>query len=181
MRLTKQTGHAIRILVDCARAGGSLIKVGDLAVNLALTPQNAFKIVHLLSRAGFIVASRGPAGGCRLARDAGDIRIGDVVRAMEETTITVGRNGLRSHRSEASDTAVNVVFSDALAAFINVLDGHTLADLAAAHRGDAAGRGRAKGKAKAAVVVKTAVKPALKPVLKSGRPLKTRKHAGKAR
>ena len=165
MRLTKQTGHAIRILVTFARASDTLIKVADLADSLTLTPQNVFKIVHLLSRAGFIVCARGPSGGCRLARAPGSICIGEVVRAMEETSIAVGQGTARSERSNASDAAVNAVFSDALAAFIQVLDGHTLADLAAAHRGDGgAGQVRAKAKAKTAAPV---VRPAAKTVVKA--------------
>lgn len=173
MRLTKQTGHAIRILVSFARAGGALIKVADLADSLTLTPQNVFKIVHLLSRAGFIVCARGPSGGCRLARAPGTICIGEVVRAMEETSVAVGQGAARSERGNASDAAVNAVFSDALAAFIQVLDGHTLADLAAAHRSDgAAGHGRAKVKAKA---------KAAAPAAKVAPPVKAKKRAAKGR
>ena len=59
MRLTKTTSHAIRILIDCAQAGGELIKVAEISGRLEITPLNVFKIVHMLSRAGFIVAVRG--------------------------------------------------------------------------------------------------------------------------
>lgn len=138
MRLTKLTGQAIRILVDCARADGQLIKVARLSEQLGITRQNVFKIVHLLSRAGFVACTRGPTGGVKLARAAANIRIGDVVRTMEETRVSIDRDMARNARSGASDTAVNAVFSDALAAFIQVLDAHTLAELAAAHRGDTA-------------------------------------------
>ena len=68
MRLTKQTGHAIRILTDCAQAGGGLLKVAEISERLDITKQNVFKIVHILSRAGFVTAVRGPSGGVRLAR-----------------------------------------------------------------------------------------------------------------
>src|SRR5690606_41711536 len=85
MRLTKQTSHAIRILIHCARARGQLIKVAEIARELDLTQQNVFKIVHLLTRSGFLTAVRGRYGGVRLAREPKDIRIGDVVRATEVT------------------------------------------------------------------------------------------------
>mgnify|MGYP003382701890 FL=1 len=68
MRLTKQTGHAIRILTDCGHAQGELLKVADISERLGITKQNVFKIVHILSRAGFVAAVRGPNGGVRLAR-----------------------------------------------------------------------------------------------------------------
>src|SRR5689334_25079955 len=47
MRLTKSTGHAIRILIDCAGAQQRLIKVAELSARLKITQQNVFKIVNL--------------------------------------------------------------------------------------------------------------------------------------
>lgn len=128
MRLTKQTGHAIRILIDCALADGELVKVADLADRIQITHQNAFKIVHLLSKSGFIASVRGPNGGIRLARPAKDIRIGDIVSAMEETSVAVAGEEAKV------DAPLSSLFGDALAAFISVLDAHTLAELAALHR-----------------------------------------------
>ncbi len=68
MRLNKSTSYAVRILIDCARAGDRLVKVAEIAERLELTQQNAFKIVHLLSKAGFLDSVRGRRGGLRLAR-----------------------------------------------------------------------------------------------------------------
>ena len=144
MRLTKQTGHAIRILVDCTRAANQLVKVADISQRLDLTKQNVFKIVHILSRAGFVAPVRGPSGGVRLAKPAETIRVGDVVRAIEVTRVQIdGECGLAD--AEPQDgTALNVMFDDALTAFISVLDQHTLADLAQSQRFDASGPAKPK-------------------------------------
>jgi Rrf2 family nitric oxide-sensitive transcriptional repressor len=127
MRLTKSTSHAIRILIECARADGRLVKVAELSDRLLITQQNAFKIVNLLTRAGLIKARRGRNGGVRLARSPDAIRIGDVVRATEVTHVEIDdatdRKGGRGRR-------VNQILDDALSAFIDVLDQHTLADMA---------------------------------------------------
>ena len=124
MRLNKSTSHAVRILIDCAKAEGRLIKVGDIAKRLDITQQNAFKIVHLLSKAGFLASVRGRHGGVRLARAASLIRIGDVVRSIE----FVGQDDTQS-RGRGN---LNSIVDDALDAFISVLDQHTLEDMAAA-------------------------------------------------
>ena len=87
MRLTKSTSHAIRILIDCARANDGLIKVASLSARLEITPQNVFKIVNLLTKAKLIEAVRGRNGGVKLARPPQSIRIGDVVRATEVTIV----------------------------------------------------------------------------------------------
>ena len=134
MRLTKQTGHAIRILTDCAQAGGGLLKVAEISERLDITKQNVFKIVHILSRAGFVTAVRGPSGGVKLARAPASIRIGDVVRAIEVTDVEIdGETGVGA-RLAGEQASVNAVFDDALTAFIAVLDQHTLAELAALRR-----------------------------------------------
>lgn len=123
MRLNKSTSHAVRILIDCAKAEGNLIKVAEIAQRLDITQQNAFKIVHLLSKAGFLASVRGRHGGVRLARPAAQIRIGDVVRSIE----TLGQE------EEEADSrgSLNRIVDDALEAFISVLDQHTLEDMAA--------------------------------------------------
>jgi len=130
MRLNKSTGHAIRILIECARAKGVLVKVADLASTLDLTMQNVFKIVHILSRNRLVSAARGRNGGVGLARPADQIRMGDIVRAMESTDIELDVD-TPSTASRTGDVAgVNQVLDDALVAFVSVLDQHTLADMA---------------------------------------------------
>ena len=128
MRLTKSTSHAIRILIDCARADARLVKVAELSERLQITPQNVFKIVNLLARAHLIEAVRGRNGGVRLARPASAIRIGDVVRATEVTHVEIEEIARRSQAQAAR--GVNQILDDALEAFIDVLDQHTLADMA---------------------------------------------------
>jgi Rrf2 family nitric oxide-sensitive transcriptional repressor len=130
MRLTKTTSHAIRILIDCAQAGGELIKVAEIAGRLEITPLNVFKIVHMLSRAGFIVAVRGRNGGVRLARPAAEIRIGDVVRATEITSVEIESAADDRKRAKKGARKLNTIFDEALDAFISVLDRHTLEDMA---------------------------------------------------
>ena len=127
MRLTKFTGHAIRILIDCAQANGDLVKVATISDRLDITPQNAFKIVNLLARAGFIKSVRGRNGGVRLSRPPAAIRIGDVVRATEVTHMEI--EGALTGSREAGH-GVNRVLDNALEAFIEVLDQHTIADMA---------------------------------------------------
>ena len=130
MRLNKSTSHAVRILIDCAKAEGRLIKVAEIAERLDITQQNAFKIVHLLSKAGFLSSVRGRHGGVRLARPAAKIRIGDVVRSIE----TLGQE----EQKEAGRGSLHSIVDDALDAFISVLDQHTLEDMAGAQQAAAA-------------------------------------------
>jgi Rrf2 family protein len=127
MRLTKSTSHAIRILIDCARASDGLIKVASLSARLDITPQNVFKIVNLLTKAGLLEAVRGRNGGVKLGRPAGQIRIGDVVRATEVTHVEIEEGA--SSSGARGGHGVNRILDNALEAFIEVLDQHTIADM----------------------------------------------------
>jgi len=127
MRLNRSTGHAIRIMLECSRVEPRLVKVADLAVALDLSMQNVFKIVHILSRAELVVCARGRHGGVRLASGADKIRLGDIVRAMEATDLAEDDRLPLANASRSGGTDVNHALEEALGAFIDVLDQHTLA------------------------------------------------------
>jgi Rrf2 family nitric oxide-sensitive transcriptional repressor len=156
MRLNKSTRHAIRILVDCARSGDQLVKVADLSSSLDITPQNVFKIVHLLSRAGLVAPSRGRYGGVRLARPASEIRIGEVVRALEMTNVAGSDPGVEAAAGDAGGpSGVNKMLDEAVEAFVTVLNQHTLADMAAGtvnYEGSNPKRAKSKRSAKTGIV-----------------------------
>ena len=143
MRLTKLTGHAIRLLVHCAGAGDGLVKTSAVSAELGITGPNLFKIVHILSHAGFIKTVRGPRGGIGLARPADTIRISEVVRATEVTSVEIAgwtEDSAKGHRGGK----VNTVLDEALEAFVSVLDQHTLADMAPRSKPNTSKRSLAK-------------------------------------
>lgn len=148
MRLNKATSHALRVLVACAQSEGELRKVAEMAHVLDLSEQNVFKIVHLLSRAGLVAAERGRHGGVRLARPAAEIRVGDVVTAMEAMPQSTSEDGSDADTTRAGHGAL---FDDAFEAFLAVLNQSTVADMAKSQQ--AAAR---RTKSKPASVAKSA-------------------------
>jgi len=146
MRLSKTTNYAIRILLDCAVAEPNLVKVAEISERRDITLQNTFKIVHLLSRAGFIRAVRGRHGGVRLSRLASEIRIGDVVRAMEMMNLELETEEATGAGPQRQLAALDQLFDSALDAFISVLDEHTLEQMIKVQRKEPAS-GKAKLKA----------------------------------
>ncbi len=139
MRLSKTTNYAIRILLDCAVANPNLVKVAEISERRDITLQNTFKIVHLLSRAGFIQAVRGRHGGVRLARPAAEIRIGEVVRAMEILNLDIETDDGEQTTAQGQLAALDQLFDNALGAFISVLDEHTLEQMIKVQRKDTSG------------------------------------------
>jgi Rrf2 family transcriptional regulator, iron-responsive regulator len=151
MRLTKQTSYALRILIHCALSGGKHVKAADIAAEHGITEFNVAKIVPILVRGGFITTSRGRTGGLKLSRAPEDIGIGDVIRATEATHVEaecVGGTTLPCGIKRAAP--INRMLGEAVDAFIEVLDKHTLADLIVARPREAATGAGALRRARAA-------------------------------
>jgi len=132
MRLTKQTNHAIRILMYCAANDPQLSKTGEIARAYRLSEQFLFKILQPLSKAGLVQTVRGRNGGLRLGRAADQITLFDVIRATEESfsmTYCFDRGG--DACSLLNNCSLDPALHHALNAFFDVLSGYTIENLVA--------------------------------------------------
>ncbi len=130
MRLTKQSGYAVRIVVHCALAQGELSRIADIAEAYDITKNNIAKTVPVLVRNGIIEGVRGRNGGIRLARPPAEISVGEIVRAIESTAVEAENFGGEKAGSKAGKTApINRMLDDALEAFVSVLDQHSIEDM----------------------------------------------------
>lgn len=137
MRLTQYTDYSLRVLMYLGMRAGGLCTVAEIADAYGISRNHLTKVVHELGRAGYVETVRGRGGGLRLARAPGAIRIGDVVRRMEEDFDIVacfgaGRSEGKSGCVIAPDCRLAGMFDESLHAFLAVLDRYTLADLLAA-------------------------------------------------
>lgn len=130
MRLTRYTDYALRVLIHLAAHEEKLCSISEISRAYGVSQNHLMKVANDLGRAGYIHAARGRAGGLRLARPAGEINVGEVVRHTEEGFDLVDC----AHCVIAPACGLTGVLGQALAAFMRVLDGYTLADLAANRR-----------------------------------------------
>ncbi len=94
MRLTSFTDYGLRMLMRMASAPGRAFSTAELADEFGLSRNHLAKIMqrrnHLakimqrLAQAGMIQTRRGGGGGAMLARPASEIRLGAVVRVLED-------------------------------------------------------------------------------------------------
>ncbi|WCR12094.1 Rrf2 family transcriptional regulator [Paracoccus stylophorae] len=84
MRLTSFTDYGLRILMRLAAQSGQVLSTAELASDLHLSRNHLSKIVQHLSRHGIVVTQRGGGGGAALALPADQVRLGDVVRLLED-------------------------------------------------------------------------------------------------
>ena len=138
MRLSTFTDYSLRMLIFVATAPEGRATIAEVARSFGISESHLVKVAHGLGRMGVLANTRGRGGGLRLALPAGEIVVGKVVRATEVSDIA----------AECFDPAHNTcaitrvcrlrsALAQALAAFYQVLDRHTLADLVA-NRGELA-------------------------------------------
>lgn len=83
MQLTEHTDIGLRVLILLAAVAPRRLSSTDLAKRYALSHAHVQKVVQSLQNAGFVETFRGRGGGVQLARLPSDIRVGEVVRALE--------------------------------------------------------------------------------------------------
>ena len=133
MRLTRQTNYAVRILMYCSANEGNLSRVPDVAEAYGLSEAYLFKILKPMMDAKIIESVRGRNGGIRLARDAADITLFDVVRVTEENfALAECFDDENSDCPLIDSCGFNSALREALNAFFEVLGKYTIADMVAA-------------------------------------------------
>lgn len=129
MRLTMFSDYALRLLMYAAAQNDRLVTIEETAKVYDISRAHLMKVANLLTSKGFLVAVRGRSGGLKLVGDPANIRLGDVVRATEPDFAIVECFGPGNKCRITPRCQLRSIISSALAAFIEVLDGHTLADL----------------------------------------------------
>ncbi|MGV2979298.1 Rrf2 family transcriptional regulator [Camelimonas sp. ID_303_24] len=125
MRLTRYTDYAMRVLLYLGARPERLCSIAEIAGAYRISQNHLMKVVNDLGRAGYVASVRGRAGGVRLARDPSGINVGEVVRHTEDSFDLVDCGSCVI----APACGLTSALREALAAFLAVLDGYTLADL----------------------------------------------------
>jgi len=131
LRLTAYTDYSLRVLIYLGLRGGRLATIRELSETYGVSANHLMKIIHNLGKLGYIETVRGRGGGMRLAGGPEQINLGQVVRQMEpDFAITECFDPDRRGDCVITPACrLQEVLEKAVAAFLNVLDNHTLADL----------------------------------------------------
>ena len=135
MRLNAQTDYALRLLMHLAVNDDKLTTIAHIASLFGVSKNHLMKVAHALGQSGLIETVRGRSGGLALARPAKTILIGDVVRIMESDLALVECYRDANQCLITPACRLKAVFTDAMDAFLAVLDRHTLEDLVARNPG----------------------------------------------
>lgn len=133
MLVTTKGRYALRFMMNMVRRGAQgKTSLREISEDEDISLKYLEQLVRPLVRQGFLRSVRGKGGGYILAKDPGDIRAGDVLRAVEGTTVPVACMGLDADSScPRSGDCTTVRFWAGLDDVIErYVDGTTLADLA---------------------------------------------------
>ena len=83
LRVAKLTDYATLVMTVLATRPGEVVSANELAEAAGIEVPTASKVLKPLAQAGMLEGIRGAGGGYRLARDARDISLADIVEAME--------------------------------------------------------------------------------------------------
>jgi Rrf2 family protein len=137
--LTQKARYGLRALAVLAEADDGLARHAILPVQeiaeRARAPRKFLEAILLdLRRAGFVDSARGKAGGYALARPASEIRVSDLIRAIDGPLAPIPCASLTAYRpcSDCPDPprcAIRKVMRRVRDATAAVLDATTLAEL----------------------------------------------------
>ena len=104
MRVSAKSDYALRALIELAiRPDGSPVSAEELG-RLQSIPHGFLQaILADLRRADIVLSQRGQAGGWRMARNASDVTVADVIRAVDGPLVSV--HGQRPEAVTYNDSA----------------------------------------------------------------------------
>jgi Rrf2 family protein len=104
MRVSAKSDYALRALIEMAgREDGRAVSAEELG-RLQDIPHGFLQaILADLRRAGVVMSQRGQSGGWRMGRDASDVSVADVIRAVDGPLVSV--YGLRPEAVSYNDSA----------------------------------------------------------------------------
>ncbi len=134
MRLTSFTDYSIRVLIFLAVSHNEQPTIREVAERFGLSRNHLMKVVHELSKRGYITALRGKNGGLRLNIAPADIKIGTLISELENDlalTECLGNNNqcILTHSCE-----LKTILTEALQNFFTTLDKYTLEDILGGRR-----------------------------------------------
>ena len=136
MKLSKRGEYALRSLINlgiAAKVGRSLLRVTDLAKAEDLPVKFLEQVMQQLREAGYVESERGKHGGYRLAKPAGGIHIGEIVRLIDGPLAPIACVSQTAYEPcncpDQEHCGLRMLMLDVRNAIAAILDRYTLADV----------------------------------------------------
>lgn len=89
MKISAQEEYGLRCLVQLANlSDGESLTLNQIAEREGISVANAGKLMWLLNKGGFVLATRGTKGGYMLARPAREIYLSEIIKVLDEDVLS---------------------------------------------------------------------------------------------
>lgn len=130
MRLTVYSDYALRLLMYLALKEDGLATISEVAASYGVSKNHLMKVAYQLGVAGYVETVRGRGGGLRLAKPAETVLLGAVVRHTEpDMALVQCFPPVDAPCAIRPACVLRRALERAGKAFLEVLDGYSLADL----------------------------------------------------
>ena len=136
LRISLKSEYAMRAMIELAlRRGAGLVPAREIAGAQRIPIRFLEQQLGALHKAGLVESFRGAGGGCRLARDPGEIRVADVIDVIEGPLYPMFCLEPTDHTCfQDSRCGLQELWGDVRLAVRQVFERTTLAELAERHR-----------------------------------------------
>lgn len=135
MQLTLHSDYALRVLIYVGTHPGELVSTQSMSDAYGISKHHLVRVVQTLAQHGYVRVVPGRSGGVGLARAPEDIRLGNVVVDTEPNLRLVECFDAKTNTCPITrHCGLKGILHDALQAFVDTLNAHTLADLLRAER-----------------------------------------------
>lgn len=83
LRVSEATSLALHAMALLSQETGRPLSCHEMAETLHVSEAHLSKVLQRLGKQGFVSSLRGPKGGFRMARDAGDVALIEIYEAIE--------------------------------------------------------------------------------------------------
>lgn len=131
MQLTLFSDYALRVLLYLATHPDRVVPLSEVARAYGISQNHLVKVAQQLAQLELVETTRGRAGGLKLRRAPSSINVGALVRHTEPHLDLVECFDLETNTCPiAPACGLKSALLEARRAFLDVLDGYTLADFA---------------------------------------------------
>jgi Rrf2 family protein len=129
VRISAKVDYAVRAAIELAATGGEPIKGEAIADAQDIPLKFLENILGELKHTGIVASRRGAQGGYWLAKDADDVSLADIVRAVEGPLATVRGQGPESLTYKGEAEPLQKVWIALRANIREVMEDTSLADV----------------------------------------------------
>ena len=131
MMISSKGRYALRVMLELAQhEDGEYIRLGDIAERQGISRKYLESIMAALAKAGLVESALGKSGGYRLARPAGEYRVGEILQAAEGELTAVSCAVMDGKPCERAGVCITLPFWRGLEDEINAyVNRYTLRDL----------------------------------------------------